>query len=173
MARPTKYKVEFANQAEKISKFGATDKDLAEIFGVDESTITRWKQKYPEFCMSLKKGKDYFDNKVEIALAERAIGYSHPEEKIFNHGGEILRVETVKHHPPDVTACIYWLNNRKRKEWATRKAVESEMTISKLPEGTGVLVVPAVVDYEQWAEMAVNGNKELDRKEREFDKKNA
>jgi len=28
-----------------------------------------------------------------------------------------LRAPIVEHVPPDVTACIFWLKNRKRAEW--------------------------------------------------------
>ncbi len=172
MGRPSKYKPEYAKLADKICQFGATDDDLAEIFGVNERTINRWKKENPEFCQSLKKGKNYFDNKVEMALAERAIGYSHPEEKIFNHSGKILRVETIKHLPPDVTACIYWLNNRKPKEWATRKAVESEVSVNKTPDGTGVLLAPGVLSIDDWTKLSKECNADLNHKEKEFNKKN-
>ncbi|WP_154224596.1 helix-turn-helix domain-containing protein [Marinicella rhabdoformis] len=168
MARPTKYKPEFAKQASQICKLGATDKDLADIFGVDERTINTWKQKHDEFFQSLKKGKDYFDCKVETALAERAIGFKHPEEKIFLNGGEVIRIETTKHYPPDVTACIYWLNNRKSKEWASRKAVEAEITVDKLPEGTGVLMTPDVLSIDDWTKLSKEANQNLTKKEKKF-----
>ncbi len=170
MARPTKYKSEFAHQASIICKFGATDKDLADFFGVTERTINTWKQNHDEFFQSLKKGKDYFDSKVEMALAERAMGYSHPETKVFNVNGKIITHDIQKYYPPDVTACIYWLNNRKPKKWASRKAVESEITIDKLPEGTGVLKTPPILSLDDWVKLSNECNAELNKKEKEFEK---
>lgn len=124
--RPSKYLKRYALEALKLCQLGATDSDLADFFSVSEKTINTWKKKHSEFLQSLKSGKNEFDQKVEIALAQRAIGYSHPDEKIFNNQGEILRAQTTKHYPPDTTACIYWLKNRKPKQW--RDKVEQEQS---------------------------------------------
>jgi hypothetical protein len=38
--------------------------------------------------------------------------------KIFcDKNGKVTRVPYVEHVPPDVTACIFWLENRKPNEW--------------------------------------------------------
>jgi len=37
--RPSGYREEFAEQARKLCRLGATDKELADFFGVDEATI--------------------------------------------------------------------------------------------------------------------------------------
>jgi hypothetical protein len=41
--RPTKYKSEYVQDVEKLCKLGATDKDLADFFSVNEGTINEWK----------------------------------------------------------------------------------------------------------------------------------
>lgn len=117
--RPSKFKAEYVEQAYiACARMGATDIDLAKLFAVDEKTINTWKHKHPEFLQSLKVGKDEFDTgMVEAALRERATGYSHPEDKIFNDGGEPLIVPTTKHYPPDTTAGIFWLKNRQPDRW--------------------------------------------------------
>jgi hypothetical protein len=47
------------------------------------------------------------------SLYNRANGYSYDAEKIFcDKNGKVTRVPYVEHVPPDVTACIFWLNNR-------------------------------------------------------------
>lgn len=121
MARPTKYKAEFAEQARKMCLLGATDKDLAGFFGVNELTINRWKKDHKEFCKSLKDGKDEADARVAERLFNRALGYSHPEDKIFNNNGEPMVVPTTKHYPPDTTACIFWLKNRQKESWRDKQ----------------------------------------------------
>lgn len=126
MARPTKYKAEFAEQARKMCLLGATDKDLAGFFGVNELTINRWKKDHKEFCKSLKDGKDEADARVAERLFNRALGYSHPEDKIFNNNGEPMVVPTTKHYPPDTTACIFWLKNRQKERWRDKQ--ETELT---------------------------------------------
>lgn len=126
MARPTKYKAEFAEQARKYCLLGAIDKDLAVFFEVDELTINRWKDAHPEFCKALKEGKDEADAKVADRLFNRALGYSHPEDKIFNNNGTPMVVPTTKHYPPDTTACIFWLKNRQKEQWRDKQ--ETELT---------------------------------------------
>jgi len=115
--RPTKYKADYVRMAAKACKLGATDIDLAELFDVSEATINNWKNNHPEFLESLKASKAISDDLVKRSLFERATGYSHPEDKVFNNSGEPMIVPSTKHHPPDVTACIFWLKNRDPDNW--------------------------------------------------------
>lgn len=116
--RPTDFKEEYIEQAVFLcKKFGAIDKDLAEYFNVSTRTITRWKDAFPRFSLALKEAKTECDKRVERALYEKAIGYSHPEDKIFNNNGEEMVVETTKHYPPDTAAMIIWLGNRQPDKW--------------------------------------------------------
>lgn len=120
MARPTKYKAEFAEQARKLCLLGATDADLGGFFEVPESTINNWKKAHKEFLESIKKGKVLADAEVAARLYERALGYTHPEEKVFQNNGEIITHQTTKHYPPDTTAAAIWLNNRKPDRWRNK-----------------------------------------------------
>ena len=115
--RPTKYKDEYPKQAEKLCLLGATDEEIADFFEVNALTIYRWKAKHPDFCKALKAGKEHADERVERSLYQRAIGYTHDEDKIFNDGGKALIVPTKKHYPPDTTAGIFWLKNRRKDDW--------------------------------------------------------
>ncbi len=47
--RPTKYKAEYAEQAAKLCKLGATDAQLADFFEVSVSTVNLWKVEHREF----------------------------------------------------------------------------------------------------------------------------
>ena len=132
MGRPTKYKEEFTEQAYKLCLLGATDKDMADFFDVDEATINRWKQSYPEFCKSLKEGKQQADAVIASRLFQRAFGYSHPEDKIFNNNGKPLIVSTVKHYAPDTTAAIFWLKNRQPDKWRDRVETQHSGVIVNL-----------------------------------------
>ena len=115
--RETKYRPDYDRMAYKACQLGATDNDLADLFGVCEKTINNWKEKHPSFLQSLKTSKEDLDAKVERALYQRATGYSHPEQKVFNNGGEPMIVDTEKHYPPDTGACVVWLANRQPKKW--------------------------------------------------------
>jgi hypothetical protein len=128
--RPTKYKAEFVKQAEKLCTLGLTDAELATFFEVSEVTLNAWKTKHPEFLKSLKVGKEEADTRVERSLYHRAIGYSHPEDKIFNDSGEPMIVPTTKHYPPDTTAAIFWLKNRKTAEWRDKQDHEHSGSVT-------------------------------------------
>jgi len=122
--RKTKYREEFCTQAEKLCALGATDRDLADFFHVSESTLNLWKLTHPEFSESLKDGKDQADKRVEQSLYRRALGYSHDAVKILQDKGNPVIVPYVEHHPPDTTACIFWLKNRRPDRWRDLKALE-------------------------------------------------
>lgn len=125
VGRPSKYKPEYAKQAGKLCSLGATDRELADFFEVDEKTINTWKEKHPDFLQSLKDSKDELDSRVERRLYERAMGYSHPDTKFATHEGAITdEREYIKHYPPDTTAAIFWLKNRRKEQWRDKQEVE-------------------------------------------------
>jgi low affinity Fe/Cu permease len=95
--RPTKYHDINLVQIEKLAERGWTDESIADFVGINRSTLHEYKKAYP--------------------LYEAAIGYTHPEEKIFCHKGSITRVETLKHYPPDVVAAIFVLCNKDKANW--------------------------------------------------------
>lgn len=112
MARPTKYKPEYAKQAQKLCNLGADDANLADFFEVSRSTINLWKVQFSEFSDAVKVGKAPADERVKQSLYNRALGYSHEEDDIRVIGGEIVVTPTIKHYPPDTAAMIFWLKNR-------------------------------------------------------------
>lgn len=124
MGRPSKYKPEFDEQAEKLCKLGATDRELSDFFEVNESTLNLWKAEHSSFSKSLKRGKEESDNRVEQSLYRRAVGYSHDDVHVSNYQGDVTLTPLVKHYPPDTVACIFWLKNRKAADWREVKAVE-------------------------------------------------
>ncbi|TSP11447.1 helix-turn-helix domain-containing protein [Cupriavidus campinensis] len=126
MARPTSYKAEYAEQAFKLCLLGATDAEMADIFGVTEQTLNNWKTSHPEFFESIKSGKAAADANVASRLYQRAMGYTHPAVKIVVVGGEIKHKPYTEHYPPDTAAGIFWLKNRRKKDW--RDKIEQELS---------------------------------------------
>ena len=122
--RPTSFKEEYIDMAYKLCLLGATDKEMADIFEVALSTFNLWKLKNKYFSDSLKKGKQFADANVSSRLYERAMGYSHSEDKIFNDSGIPLVVPTTKHYPPDTVAAIFWLKNRQPAKWRDKQDIE-------------------------------------------------
>lgn len=136
---PTRYKPEYAEIARKLCENGATNMDLAREFNVATTTINDWRLKHVEFGSALRIGKGIPDAQVERSLYERATGYTFEEEQLFHYQGDIIRVKTLKHVPPDVTACWSWLNNRRPDLW--RSKPESNQTS---PEEFGAAVAAAL-----------------------------
>ena len=124
MARPSKFKTEFIAQAEKLCKLGATDIEIADFLGVDVRTLYRWKGENELFCQALKAGKEVSDERVERSLFARANGYEHDEIDIRVVDKTIVQTPIRRYYPPDTTAAIFWLKNRKPEKWREMKAIE-------------------------------------------------
>ncbi len=78
---------------------GLTDKQIAKNMGITCSTLYSWKNKYSEISESLKENKDVVDREVENALLENALS-------------------------GNTTAQIFWLKNRKPKQWRDHVEVQ-------------------------------------------------
>lgn len=118
--RKSSYQAKYAEMAKKACEAGFTDKEIGDLFGVCETTINKWKLDFVEFREALKAGKDVPDDRVERSLYHKAIGYSFDSEKIFQFQGDIVRAKSLEHVPPDTTACIFWLKNRRKDVWRDR-----------------------------------------------------
>lgn len=75
---------------------GLTNEQIAHNMGIHVSTLYDWKAKYEELDEVLKRTKEIADYQVENALFKKAM-------------------------KGDVTACIFWLKNRKAVQWRDRK----------------------------------------------------
>ena len=98
---------------------GLTDEQIAKNIGINRTTLYDWKKKEVNIADALKKGKEVIDFEGENALLKRALGYEY-EEETYENG--ILTKKVKKQVPPDTTAQIFWLKNRKKEQW--REKVE-------------------------------------------------
>lgn len=135
---PTKYKKEYNDQAYKLCLLGATDIELADFFDIVESTLNLWKQEYPEFSESVKRGKIIADAEVAKSFHKRAVGYQYDEvtyEKLVEKVDgveeegdmklEVFKKKIVtKELPPDAGAALNWLKNRQKDKWRDKTEVE-------------------------------------------------
>jgi hypothetical protein len=127
--RPSKFDPAFTEQVEKLCRLGAADAELADFFQVSVRTLHRWKAEHEEFCHSIKVGKEAADSRVERALYERATGFAYVEEQAFKvrnaDGSENLEtIQVERMAPPDTTAMIFWLKNRKKVDWRDKQDIE-------------------------------------------------
>lgn len=118
---------------------GLTDEQISYNMGISRETLHQWKNKYSDISDALKKGKEVVDRLVENALLKRALGYEYTETKIVHSDKDGDKVEkTVKQIVPDTTAQIFWLKNRKPKDWKDKQYVEAdEEALKKLDEVLG------------------------------------
>lgn len=150
--RPSSYRKEFVQQAKKLAALGATDMDVADFFGVHVATIHRWKLEHTEFRDSLRLGKEVADERVVNSLYHRAVGYSHPEDDIRAVEGKIIITPTIKQYPPDTTAAIFWLKNRRHDEWRDKTdvnhGVQPDNPLASLLERVAGATIKAVKEGE-------------------------
>lgn len=111
---------------EAWARDGLTDEEIAAKCGCSRSTISEWKKRFPDIADALKKGKEVVDIQVENALLRRALGYSYEETMTEQSEDGVKKRVTKKFIPPDVTAQIYWLKNRRPDLWRDRPADEAE-----------------------------------------------
>jgi hypothetical protein len=145
--RPTKYRGKFVRKMTAAAQLGATDEQIAYMLGVSLNTVTNWKNKHPEFLGALKLGKDEADDRVEHSLYQRATGYSHPDTHISVHAGKVKKTAITKHYPPETTAGIFWLKNRRPKQWRERHELTGSDGAPLIPETVNDLEVARRVAF--------------------------
>lgn len=114
------YRSEFAAQAKKVCRLGATNEELADFFGVSSRTIKNWFVRHPKFGEAVKRGKMAADAEVANKLYQNAKGYKHLAFKMFCHEGRVVTKRYVEHYQPNTTAQIFWLKNRRPDLWRDR-----------------------------------------------------
>jgi len=127
--RPTKFRTEYVEEAKRLCLAGAIDADLAKAFHVSVGTIATWKYQFPEFLEAIRVAKPVADTNVEDSLYRRAMGYTRTETELKVVGGKLLKVEVERYYPPDTTAMIFWLKNRKSSSWSETQKVEHTGTV--------------------------------------------
>lgn len=129
---------------------GLTEEQIAHNIGIKRQTLYEWKKRFSVISYALKRGKEVVDREVENALLKRALGYTYEEVTVERQRiteGNFQSVETrrVKRQvPPDTTALIFWLKNRKPEIWRDRKEIENSGNINH-----GVNIVIGIPDTEE------------------------
>lgn len=118
-------------QIEGWARDGLIDEQIAHNIGIHRDTLYDWKKKHPDISDALKNGKEVVDRRVENALLKKALGFSYEEETfemiddlISGKQKLVLTKKVKKQVAPDATAQIYWLKNRKPKEWRDKQQVD-------------------------------------------------
>lgn len=106
----------------ELARQGKTDKQIAELIGVTDRTLLNWKTDDVVFASYLKENKELADDLVELSTFKNARGYNYKEKTITDKG----EIEMEKHQPPNATAQIFWLKNRRPEVWKDRVEVATE-----------------------------------------------
>lgn len=101
---------------------GLTQEQIAKNVGCASTTLSSWKSKSEKISEALKKGAEVVDLEVENALLKRALGYKSQNKQTFINvnakGQKSQRVIVTENEvPPDTTAIVFWLKNRRPDKW--------------------------------------------------------
>lgn len=104
--RPTLFREEILQQAERLGGFGLTEEKMAEIWGVIPDTLRKWKKKNPELKGAIEKGKQ----KANLTASQ----------KLFSKVKE-----------GNMVALIFWLTNRMPDIWRDRRAIVNNQIVTR------------------------------------------
>jgi len=132
---------------EAWARDGLTDEQIASNMGVNVATLYRYKQTYCEICNALKRGKEIVDIIAENALYKKGLGFTKivkkpikVKEVLYKDGKRASEKEHIEYVdeevfiPPDTTALIFWLKNRKPIVWRDKPTVENDEVLDKIDE---------------------------------------
>ena len=111
------WRADVPGRARALCLLGMTDREIAGHFGVTAETFCRWKKAHPELAEAMQGARAIADARVAASLYQRAVGYSMECEDVKMVAGEPQIVRYRKTFPPDVTAQIFWLKNRRPDLW--------------------------------------------------------
>lgn len=140
---------------------GAINQEIADRLGISEATLYRYQQQSEELRSAMASGKEIVDYRVENALLQRALGYEYTEI-VTERDGPSVKVKIYKKQmPPDVTAGIFWLRNRKADRWKQKPEYIPE------DNGTGVVVMPEIMEELEAVEKEAAGSNNAGDEEQE------
>ena len=125
----------------RLAKYGFTDDQIADVFGITKKTLQNYKKGDPEFLHRLKASKTEADADIVESLYNKAKGMTIKEQKAIQvsdgvqNGAHIEIVEVEKELPPDTGAMTFWLKNRQPEQWRDKIDVQNSGEIEiKLPD---------------------------------------
>lgn len=122
---------------------GLTDEQIAIKIGINRTTLYKWIDRFSDIGNALKQGKEPVDIDVEDSMVKLALGHYvtvkkpmkiRTEKRLKKKDKDGREYETgviVEEHieyvdeqvyiPPNVTAQIFWLKNRKPEQWKDKR----------------------------------------------------
>ncbi len=124
---------------EAWARDGLTDEQIAGNMGITVRSLYNWKKRSIPIFQSLKTGKEVADIEVENALRKKALGFRETEQTVttrrtveYANGrrevSEPVVTEVERYYSPDTTAQIFWLKNRKPRQWRDKREQDIDVT---------------------------------------------
>ncbi len=119
-----------------FARDGLTEDQMAKCMGIGTATLSRWKKEHLIIKVALSRGKDVYDNEVVEALHKRTLGHKVTVKKHFKlkqveydpetgkkikESEELVAADDEVYIPPDTTAQLHWLYNRRPDDWKARR----------------------------------------------------
>lgn len=149
---------------------GWSVREIADELGISVTTLYTWSDNYPEFWNAFKGGREERDERVVNALYAKAVGFDYVEQQAFKvktgENEEAVEVVDVKrHNPADNTAMIFWLKNRRPKDWNDRQQIElsgsvelkqddRQLALAMLDLLRGAMDAPMTIEHQEAADAA-------------------
>ena len=132
VSRNYKEKIQpFLDTISSMLRNGQPEREVIEFLGIGEGVWVRSKRLFSGLRETVERSRGDADSAVEGALLRSACGYTYDEEtwEMDRRKGkeEILILTKIvkKQYTPNVAAAIFWLCNRKSKEWKNMQKVEA------------------------------------------------
>lgn len=116
---------------------GLSDEQIAKNIGISRSTLSEWKNRFPDISDALREGKEVADRKVENALYNSCFDRKITVRKAFkvkevyyDANGKRCEKEHLETAEEDVAipanekAQEFWLANRKPDAWSRKEKLE-------------------------------------------------
>jgi hypothetical protein len=126
--RKSKLFPEMIHEIEHLARLGAINKDIAEFYRVDITTVENWFRDNPEIYNAKKRGGIMADVTVADSMFKNATGYDYIKtEETYNGEGKLInKREIFTHVTGDTTAQIFWLSNRQPEYWKHVNRIQHE-----------------------------------------------
>lgn len=124
---------------EQWAREGLTDEEIAKKLHIARGTLYKWMAQHGDIRDAIKKGKELPDAQVESALYRASVGYDYEETytevtEAANGGKRTVTRTYRRHMPPNVTAAIYWLNNRRPDRWRAKPSPDASDALGRLDQ---------------------------------------
>ena len=133
-------------------------KEIADVLGINVSTLRKWKKDYVALNDALRAGARELAFEIKASLLKQALGYKEKEIKIIKKGDDIVNTEIVeRYYPPNAQACAMLLRNYDRDYIEKGKDVNvSELSDMLNEENVTKIIDDISVNLENIAKEDVN-----------------